>query len=350
MINYLRSTFANSSFFYAVLAFMVLVFTYTLIPADVSCAISLSDWEDRWVSEGGCSNALSNGGGGTSGSDDDNSNNSGCWTFGTCPCEYYGNCPVVIEIPPPEPPPTCEQLGTCPPIISDPCWAFGTCPQPPNVCIGNCDGRPQPPGPGGGGPTQPPVYYDPVGDCQRSGGSWSGSSCYYPPPPPSVSISANPNRIIYGGNSVISWSVSRANSCLGTGDWSGSKSASGGSELRTDIRSTLGYSPYRISCSGEGGSASASTNVVIEYGVGATLTVDREVVRPGDTVTLTYDIGTSLAHTCTLKKGSIVILDNLQQTGTYRDLLQRGEIDYLLDCPGNPASAKVKVLPEFQET
>ncbi len=339
MINYLRTLSVDSIKPYILMALVLLGFVFIVLMPNVSCAQrSLLDDDPP-----ACGN-VGGGGGGTSVISNDDDSNWTCWDYGNCPCEYYGNCPAPIT-PPPQPPPVV--------IVTDPCWAFGTCPPPPNVCIGNCGGtRPPPPlpGGGGGGPTQPPVYYDPIGDCHSSGGSWSGGSCYYPPPPPSVSISANPNRIIYGGNSVISWSVSRANSCLGTGDWSGSKSASGGSELRTDIRSTLGYSPYRISCSGEGGSASASTNVVIEYGVGATLTVDREVVRPGDTVTLTYDIGTSLAHTCTLKKGSIVILDNLQQTGTYRDLLQRGEIDYLLDCPGNPASAKVKVLPEFQET
>lgn len=87
--------------------------------------------------------------------------------------------------------------------------------------------------------------------------------CVDIPPAPAVSLSASPSSVPwYGGTTQVSWSVSNADSCTASGDWSGSKSANGGSES-IYIWPLSGDQLYAISCTSPGGSDSAAVNVLM---------------------------------------------------------------------------------------
>jgi len=72
--------------------------------------------------------------------------------------------------------------------------------------------------------------------------------------PPTVSISANPTSVAYGGSSTISWSSKNASSCT----LNGTSVATSGSKGTGRLYSNKGYT---LSCSGAGGSASGSVTV-----------------------------------------------------------------------------------------
>jgi hypothetical protein len=98
-------------------------------------------------------------------------------------------------------------------------------------------------------------------------GEWSGSPVYFSTPAcavvvtpaPTVSISANPTSVSYGGSSTISWSSTNATSCVASGSLSGT-------EPTTSSQSTgplTGTQTYTITCTGAGGSASNSATVTV---------------------------------------------------------------------------------------
>lgn len=82
-----------------------------------------------------------------------------------------------------------------------------------------------------------------------------------PPPPavPTVKLSASPSTISAGSTSTLTWSSTGASSCSASGAWSGVEPTSG--SLSTGALSTS--STYNLACTGAGGTASASTTVVV---------------------------------------------------------------------------------------
>ena len=95
----------------------------------------------------------------------------------------------------------------------------------------------------------------------------SDRSCYaYKPASPNVFIDANGSNpltgVVQGTNVTIDWNVSGlASSCNASGSWSGGKSTAGGSESQGAV--SAGSHTYNISCTGPGGSNSASVNVQV---------------------------------------------------------------------------------------
>lgn len=166
-------------------------------------------------------------------------------------------------------------------------------------------------------------------------------------PPPTVTLEANPSKVIYGDSSTLTWTATNATSCTAFDGWSGSKNLTGGSEVVTDLRDNTSY---RLVCAGLGGTAQAQTAVVVETGTGAYIEPNKTVFRKDDEVILDYGVGTSNPATCSLRRGSVVVLSTVSSTGTYRTTAGSGEMTYTLDCPGNQATATIKTLPEFQET
>ncbi len=75
--------------------------------------------------------------------------------------------------------------------------------------------------------------------------------------PPTVTLVADPILVGPGLSSTLTWTVARATSCTASGGWSGSKSVSGGGESVNPAVS----SAYTISCTGPGGTVSATANV-----------------------------------------------------------------------------------------
>lgn len=78
------------------------------------------------------------------------------------------------------------------------------------------------------------------------------------PPAPTVLITADPNEII-GEDDVttIEWSSANATACVASGGWSGAKSLVGNEEISPDVTAA-----YGLTCSGPGGTGSATTTVV----------------------------------------------------------------------------------------
>jgi hypothetical protein len=76
-----------------------------------------------------------------------------------------------------------------------------------------------------------------------------------PPLPPIINLTAIPDHINPNESSVLNWSVSRANSCSASGEWSGVKSPVSG----TDRVSPSVTSNYTLNCLGEGGISNTRT-------------------------------------------------------------------------------------------
>lgn len=77
---------------------------------------------------------------------------------------------------------------------------------------------------------------------------------------PTVSISTDTGQLVAGGNVTVSWSSTNASSCTASGGWSGSKSTSGSEEISLD---SPGSTTFSLSCTGAGGSRSASATVEV---------------------------------------------------------------------------------------
>lgn len=82
-----------------------------------------------------------------------------------------------------------------------------------------------------------------------------------PPPPavPTVSLNASASTVEQGEDVSLSWTSTNASSCSASGDWSGTKAASG-SELQTNLQSDQ---VFTLTCSGSGGDATDSVSVTV---------------------------------------------------------------------------------------
>ena len=78
------------------------------------------------------------------------------------------------------------------------------------------------------------------------------------PVAPTVTLGAVPITVAYNASSTLSWSSTNATACTASGDWSGSKATSGGSESTGNLTSAK---TYTLTCTGPGGSGSASVTV-----------------------------------------------------------------------------------------
>lgn len=72
-------------------------------------------------------------------------------------------------------------------------------------------------------------------------------------------MSAAPANVAYGANSTLSWTTTNATSCSASDSWSGSKPTSGS----TTITNLIITSSYTLNCSGAGGTANATTVIVV---------------------------------------------------------------------------------------
>ena len=93
------------------------------------------------------------------------------------------------------------------------------------------------------------------------GGGGGGSSEPTPPstPRPTVNLSAEPLSVLTGNETTLSWTTTNATTCSASGSWSGQKATSGSESATIN---TTGNNQFSLSCSGPGGSGSAS--VIVE--------------------------------------------------------------------------------------
>jgi len=97
-----------------------------------------------------------------------------------------------------------------------------------------------------------------LASCGGGGGGGGGGTTPTPPttPTPTVNLSAEPTSVLLESTSTLTWSSTNATSC--SASWT-SQTGSSGSEAVTI--STVGNNSFSITCSGAGGSRSASVTV-----------------------------------------------------------------------------------------
>ena len=103
--------------------------------------------------------------------------------------------------------------------------------------------------------------------CGGGGGGSSngndGNTPNYTTPTPSASISLSANKGYVGESITVSWSSTNAGSCAATNAWTSSSGTSGSATVTPD---TAGSLTFEITCSGDGGSDSASASLqVFQY-------------------------------------------------------------------------------------
>ena len=96
--------------------------------------------------------------------------------------------------------------------------------------------------------------------CIASCGGGGGGSAPVAPltPAPSVNLSADPTSVLLTNTTTLTWSTTNATSCSASGSWSGTKTTSGSEAVTI---SNVGDNSFNLSCTGAGGSSSASVTV-----------------------------------------------------------------------------------------
>ena len=90
------------------------------------------------------------------------------------------------------------------------------------------------------------------------GGGGGGGSAPAPEPSPTATISSSSASVSLDSVITLTWYSTNATSCSASGAWSGTKAISGTEDITI---STPGNNQFTISCSGSGGSSSASTTI-----------------------------------------------------------------------------------------
>jgi len=134
--------------------------------------------------------------------------------------------------------------------------------------------------------------------CSGPGGSTSSAvTVSVTDAPPSVSLAAASTVIDSGASTTLSWSADHADSCTASDGWSGSKALTG-SESITPTEDTT----YTLSCSGDGGSDSASVTVSVNASAPTlSFTAAETTVASGGSTTLSWTA--SNADGCTASGG-----------------------------------------------
>ena len=185
--------------------------------------------------------------------------------------------------------------------------------------------------------------------CTNAGGTGFASNVPVTvtnPPAPIVSLNASPISVNSGGSSTISWSsTNNPSSCTASGDWAGSKSASGSQS--TGTLSTVKTYSYTLKCTNAGGSDTASTSVSVSSGNPATkpvvsISASPTSVGTGSTSTIAWS-ATNSPTSCTASgswsgaKGT----SGSQSTGTMNSA---GNYTYTLTCANAAGSTAASAV------
>lgn len=188
--------------------------------------------------------------------------------------------------------------------------------------------------------------------CYGPGGSsaWASVDHAVIVPPPTVSLTADQYIVPYNTGTNLNWTSQNAVACTASGAWSGSKAISG-TEGTGNLTS---LTTYFLQCrnSANNSTSPAVVNINIRYGTGSEIDVTPKVVRKNETVTVTWNTGTSVPANCQIETGAIVLQSPLTTTTGSLTHVVTGETTFTINCEGNrnTADVTVKVLPEFQET
>ncbi len=133
-------------------------------------------------------------------------------------------------------------------------------------------------------------------DCTGLGGTLSKSVLVNVEP--SVSLTASPLTVAYNTSSALSWNSQNATGCVGSGSWS--VNATSGSQSTGPL---TGSKTYTITCTGTGGSKSATVDVIVTPpppgAATVSLTANPTTVISGSATTLTWSTTNATACSAT---------------------------------------------------
>ena len=151
---------------------------------------------------------------------------------------------------------------------------------------------------------------------------------------PTVSLTANPTGVTTGTSSTLSWTSTNATGCSASGGWSGSLPASGNQQV-SPTATTL----YRITCSGQGGSASDSVIVTFSSSPAPTVTLIAapDTIQRGQSTTLTWS--SSNDTLCTASGG----WSGTQAASGSHGFSPTSTTTYTLSCAGAGGTTRASV-------
>jgi hypothetical protein len=91
-----------------------------------------------------------------------------------------------------------------------------------------------------------------------------------PAPTPTVTLTLAPANITTAQNTVLTWTSANATSCTASGAWNGSRATSGSVTLTPN---SAGNYTYNLACTGDGGTANASTALSVTSALSNTTAV-----------------------------------------------------------------------------
>jgi hypothetical protein len=150
-----------------------------------------------------------------------------------------------------------------------------------------------------------------------------------PPPSPTVSLTLAPANITTAQSTVLSWSSANATSCTASGAWSGSKATSGSVTITPTASGNFTYS---MACSGDGGTANASTalSVTAALSNSTAILVDSGPSGVSGVINVPYvSVTVCRPGTTTCQTIDHVLLD----TGSYGLRLLAGQLSSTLALP-----------------
>ena len=175
--------------------------------------------------------------------------------------------------------------------------------------------------------------------CQGLNGSPVSASVTVTVTGPTVTISASPTSVAYGGSSTISWTVSNSGSCTASGSgWSGSKDSSTGTHSQSTGALTSNQT-YAITCYGANGASSGPVSSSVTV---TAPTADIKANNSDGPITLAWNTSANLSWTSTNAgscnasgdwSGSKIL--NTPPTESTGNLTNPRTYNYTLTCSGN---------------
>ncbi len=147
---------------------------------------------------------------------------------------------------------------------------------------------------------------------------------------PTLNLSASPISVPSGTASTLTWSVTNATGCQASGDWSGPKNITGGSESTGPLTKN---SSFNLTCVNQSGSVSktASVNVSSASAVTINLTANPSSISAGGTTTISWAVSGAVTNSCTASGGwsGSRALSGSETTGPLA-----GTTQFFLECTG----------------
>ena len=165
---------------------------------------------------------------------------------------------------------------------------------------------------------------------------FSGSDAAAAAAVPTVNLESTPASVAVGETTTLKWSALHAETCTASGGWSGTQPISG-TLSTTPLTATTSYT---ITCSGAGGTASQSRQVVVTHqsAPAITLTASPTTISSLGSSTLTWKA--TNATNCLASDGWH---GAVATSGTWSTGQLSNKTDYVLTCTGPGGSATQSV-------